>query len=88
MIIMFCVGTITGMCLTWMFVCRKIYDYDFYKDEYEKYYEKWFNLHKRACEAWHIASDCYYDENMSDISKKAALTDIFFMLNAYYGDDE
>ena len=88
MIILFCVGIITGMCITWLFVCHKVYVYDVYKKYYEEYFEKWFKLHKQACEAWHISKDCYEDDNMSDISKKSALTNIFFILNAYYGDDE
>lgn len=88
MIIFFCLGVITGIILTWMFVSYKCGMYDFYKGEYEKYYEKWFKLHRMACEAWHISKACYEEDNMSDVANKAALTNIFFMLNAYYGDDE
>lgn len=88
MIMLFCVGLVTGAAMTWIIVCHRFWECELYRKAYEEYYEKWFNLHKRACEAWHIASDCYYDKNMSDISKKTALTNIFFMLDAYYGDDE
>lgn len=88
MIFVFCIGVISGFILTWLFIYHRVCMCGFYESEYDKYYEKWFNLHKRACEAWHISKDCYENDNMSDLANKVALKNIFFMLDAYYGDDE
>ena len=88
MIILFCAGIMTGFLLAWIFICPRIVRCNLYKNAYYEYYDKWFKLHKRACEAWHISKDCYENDNMSDVANKAALTNIFFILNAYYGDDE
>ena len=46
------IGVILGFILTWTFVSHRFWSYSYYKQEYEEYYNKWFNLHKRACEAW------------------------------------
>ena len=88
MIYFFIVGIITGFVVTWMFVSHKCGMYDFYKGEYEKYYEKWFNLHKRACEAWHMSKESYEKDNLTRKELRDTLANVFFMLDAYYGEDE
>lgn len=49
--------------------------YKHYKQVADEYCEKWFALHKRACEAWHLLKDKKIDE-------------AFFELDMYYGDDK
>ena len=49
--------------------------YNDYKKLYYEYYEKWFKLHRRACEAWHLLKKKDYERAL-------------FELDMYYGEDE
>ena len=46
-----------------------------FKKLYYEYYEKWFKLHRRACEAWHLLKKKDYERAL-------------FELDMYYGEDE
>ena len=61
---------------------------DYYQKDADKFYERWFNLHKYACEAWHISKEMYYKTQPSEEEIKEALDEVFYLLNYYYGDDD
>lgn len=49
--------------------------YEHYKQVADEYCEKWFKLHKRACEAWHLLKKKDYERAL-------------FELDMYYGENE
>lgn len=66
-------GMMVGFFIGEMVFYRPMYDH--YKTVAEKYCEEWFDLHKRACEAWHLLKEKNADK-------------AFFELDMYYGDEK
>lgn len=79
------IGTILGFILTWTFVSHRFWNYKFYKEEYEKYYEKWFNVHKYANNAyWYLLERWKQPgDTMDELCKKA-----YFELSFWYEDED
>jgi len=69
---LFFVGSGFGFIIGEIVFYRPLYDY--YKKLYEEYYNKWYKLHRHACEAWWCL-------------KKGKSNQAFNELDQYYGDD-
>ena len=81
------IGVILGFIITWTFVSHRFWSYKYYKEEFQKYYEKWYKLDRSAFECWWISRDLFFkDYKPEEIKKKT--DNIFFNLNTFYGDDE
>lgn len=69
---------LAGLLGTYM--ARAIY----YKEKYEKYYEKWYSVHKRANNAyWYLLGRWKQEQEMDDLCKFA-----FFELSCWYEDNK
>ena len=79
------IGVILGFILTWSFVGHKYWNCKFYKEEYEKYYEKWFNIHKYANNAYWYLHDRWKQpgNDMDELCKQA-----YYQLCHWYEDEE
>lgn len=72
-LILFVVGGGFGFIIGEIVFYRPLYEH--YKNGYIEYCDKWFKLHRHACEAWHAL-------------KNGKSNQAFNELDMYYGDEE
>ena len=66
-------GCMIGFLIGEIIFYRPMYEH--YKQVADEYCEKWFSLHKHACEAWHLLKKKDYERAL-------------FELDMYYGDEK
>ena len=77
------IGGVIGIALTWTFVADKYWKWKYYKEEYGKLYNEYWDLKKYSCEAYWILKHNYFKDK-----KYRSVDEAFFELNNYFGKDE